>query len=410
MAGSQQAPNLLQVASPIERAARVPAGRVPLMAFVADAETEAAVRDGLSQLGVSGAEVSRGGIARAVQYLGTERSPAVLIVDITGVDLPVSLVNQLAEVCEPGVTVLAIGQQNDVGLYRDLMQAGLTDYIVKPVTPQLLAKALSSKPGGEDGVPINQKLGKVVAFIGARGGVGTTTLAVNLAWYLANRQNRRVGILDLDMQNGDCALELGLKPTPGLREALTNPFRVDSVFLERAMAIQGERLFVLSSEEPLRDQIDFTAEAVDSLVGVLRTQFHYVIVDVPRIAIAPYRHALDTAELRVIVADQTLHAVRDAVRLRAALGQSEAGHRDLVVINRGGEGGRHAVTVDEMSNVLEVRPRTVIPYQPKLFAKSAGAGRVAVEERGEFADAIAALANEISGRPAERRGWWRFSK
>lgn len=410
MAGPRQAANLLQVASPIEKAAKLPAGRVPLMAFVADAETETALNESLGQIGFPNATVMRGGLARAVQYLSTERSPAILIVDISGVDMPVTLVNELAEVCEPGVSVVAIGRQNDVGLYRDLMQAGLTEYIVKPVTPQLLGKALSTRSGPGEVSPINQKLATVVAFIGARGGVGTTTLAVNLAWYLANRQNRRVAVLDLDVQNGDCALELNLKPTPGLREALTNPVRVDAVFLDRAMAVQGERLFVLSSEEPLRDDIQFSAEAVETLIGLLRTQVHYVVVDVPRIPAAAYRQALALADVRIIVADQTVHAVRDAVRLRTMLGEGEIGHRNLIVVNRAGEGGRRAVTVDEMNNVLEIRPKSVIPYQPKLFAKAMNTAQMAVAERGEFADAIVALAGEISGRRSERRGWWRFGK
>ena len=146
----------------------------------------------------------------------------------------------------------------------------------------------------------------MVAFVGARGGVGTTTLAVNLAWHLANRQSRRVALVDLDLQNGDCALALNIKPTPGLREALVNPTRIDNTLLERVMTPVGERLFVLSSEEPLRDDLEFTAEAVDTLVAALREQFHYVVIDVPRIPATPYRRALDTADFRIIVGDQTL--------------------------------------------------------------------------------------------------------
>ena len=117
--------------------------------------------------------------------------------------MPASRMHELAELCEPGVTVIAIGDRNDIGLYRDLVQAGVNEYIVKPVTAQLLAKALLAAPASAGREPIIRKLGKVVAAIGARGGVGTTTLAINLAWHLANRQNRRVLLLDLDLQNGD---------------------------------------------------------------------------------------------------------------------------------------------------------------------------------------------------------------
>src|SRR6202007_2503009 len=129
----------------------------------------------------------------------------------------------------------------------------------------------------------------------------------------------------------------------------------------------GELLFVLSSEEPLSEDLHFTAVAVETLVSALREQFHYVIVDVPRIPTAPYRRALEMADFRIMVADQTLRSVRDTIRLRTTLGEGEGKRRNLLVVNRHGEGGRHAVTLQEMEDVLEVRPKTVIPFQPTLF-------------------------------------------
>ena len=393
----------LQSPAPIEKTARPPAGRVRLMSFVLDGRSEASLNSCFSHLSISNATIKRGGIVRAIQYLSAERSPETIIVDISGSDMPASQVHNLAELCEPGVTVIAIGDRNDVGLYRDLMQAGVSEYIVKPVTVQLLAKALSSTPTVAEGSPISSKLGKMVAVVGARGGVGATTLAMNLAWYLANRQNRRVLLLDLDLQNGDCALALNLKPTPGLREALVNPMRIDSVFLERTVAILGDRLFVLSAEEPLRADAEFTAEAVETLVAVLRTQFHYIIADVPRIPAAPYRQALDIADVRVIVADQTLRSVRDTVRLRDALGKRDPASSDFLVVNRSGEGGCQAVTLEEMAKV-KLRPNFVIPFRPKLFTAPGPA------RRGAFTEAVAALAAEISGRVPERKQWWRLSR
>jgi len=393
----------LQSPAPIEKTARPPAGRVRLMSFVLDGRSEASLNSCFSHLSISNATIKRGGIARALEYLSVERSPETIIVDISGSDMPASQVHNLAELCEPGVTVIAIGDRNDVGLYRDLVQAGVSEYIVKPVTVQLLAKALSSTPTVAEGSPISSKLGKMVAVVGARGGVGATTLVMNLAWYLANRQNRRVLLLDLDLQNGDCALALNLKPTPGLREALVNPVRIDSVFIERTVAILGDRLFVLSAEEPLRADAEFTAEAVETLVAVLRTQFHYIIADVPRIPAAPYRQALDIADVRVIVADQTLRSVRDTVRLRDALGERDPASSDFLVVNRSGEGGCQAVTLEEMAKV-KLRPNFVIPFRPKLFTAPGPA------RRGAFTEAVAALAAEISGRVPERKQWWRLSR
>jgi pilus assembly protein CpaE len=403
----QQAQSLIETASPIETAAKAPSARIPLLAFVADGETETALQNRLAELSLGGCVVMRGGLAKAIRYLSSERSPDTLIVDISGVDLPLPELHKLAEVCEPRVTVIAIGDHNDVDLYRDVIQAGVSEYIVKPVTRQLLAQALAPKTAPAASVAIEHKLGRMIAFVGARGGVGTTTLATNLAWYLANRQKRRVGLLDLDLQTGDCALALNVKPTPGLREALLSPLRVDAVFLERAMAVLGERLFVLSSEEPLGSEIRFAAEAVEKVIAVLRGLVHYVVVDVPRIPAPAYRRALDLADLRVIVADQTLHAVRDAVRLGALLGEGDAEHWNLLAINRSGEGGRRAVSLGEIGNVAKLQPKSVIPYEPKLFARAVSKGQLAAEGRGRMADAIAALGFELTGRRPERSRWWR---
>ena len=389
--------------APIEKAVRATADRVRLMAFVANGESEASLQACLSQLSFPDATIKTGGIARAIRHLGAERSPENIIVDISGTDMPASRVHDLAQLCEPGVTVIAIGDRNDIGLYRDLVQAGVSEYVVKPITPQLLAKALSPQPTPVEGIPVSRKLGKMVAFVGARGGVGTTTLAINLAWYLADRQKRRVLLLDLDLQTGDCALALNVTPTPGLSDALANPLRIDSVFLERAMTTHSERLFVLSAEEPLRAEVNFPAEAVDTLIGVLRTQFHYIIVDVPRLPGAPYRRSLDMADIRVIVADQTLRSVRDAVRLQAALREGSAAHRNLLAVNRNGEGGRYAMTLDEMAKV-DLHPKVVIPFRPKLFT-AAGLARYS-----RLTEAVAVLATEISGHMPERTPWWRFAR
>jgi pilus assembly protein CpaE len=392
----------LQAPGPIEKATTPPEGRARLMVFVLDGQSEASLSSCLAQLSVPTPLIKRGGIAGAIRYLGIQRSPESIIVDISGAEMPASQIHDLAELCEPGVTVIAIGDRNDIGLYRDLVRAGVSEYIVKPVTAQLLAKALSGASISGKGSPISRKLGKVVAVVGARGGVGATTLAIHLALHLANQQSRRVMLLDLDLQTGDCAFALNLKPTPGLREALANPLRIDSVFLDRTMAIHSERLFVMSAEEPLRADAEFTAEAVDTLVGVLRTQFHYIIADVPRIPASPYWRALDTADLRIIVADQTLRSVRDTVRLREGFGAGGAGNSDMLVINRGGEGGRWAMTLQEMGKV-KLQPNFVIPFRPSLFA-APGPPR-----RGALTEVVAALAGEISGRGIPRKQWWRFA-
>jgi pilus assembly protein CpaE len=242
-----------------------------------------------------------------------------------------------------------------------------------------------------------------VAFVGARGGVGSTTLAISLASHLAEHHKRRTLLLDLDLHTGDCALALNIRPTPGLREALANPLRIDNVFLERAMAVYSERFFLLSAEEPFGTDLEFSAEAIETLVGSLRTQFHYIIVDVPRHYGAPYRRSIDIADIRVIVTDQTLRSVRDTVRLQAILGESNAIHRNILVVNRNGEVGRCAMTLNEMAKV-DLCPQIVIPFRPRLFT-AAGLPR-----SSRLTEAVAVLATEISGHKRQRTPWWRLAR
>jgi pilus assembly protein CpaE len=396
----------LRTATAIEPVLRIAAGRSPVIAFV-DADTERLLQE--SSLLPGRNQIIRGGIAKAIDYLNEQRSPHLLFVDISGVDLPLSKVQMLADVCEPGTNVVAIGDHNDVALYRDLQEAGVSNYIVKPLTRELVIKALAPKPNsGEMGrAAAALKLGKMVSFIGARGGVGTTTLAANLAWHLANRQSRRVALVDLDLQHGDCNLLFNTETTPGLRDALANPLRLDPLLLDRIMTRHGERLFVLGGEEPIQEHVQFTPAAVDTLFAVLRSQFHYVVVDVPRIPIPAYRRALEIADRRVIVVDQTMRSMRDAARLKKAFGDTPGAEQRIFVLNREGEAGNHGLSPKEIADVLQTKPTTTIPFLPKLVTPAAHHATIAARQR-KFGNAVGALALEISGR-TRRRKWfsWR---
>jgi pilus assembly protein CpaE len=392
----------LRTATAIEPVLRIAAGRLPVMAFV-DADTERFLQDASVLSGRS--QIVRGGIAKAIEYLGEQRSPHLLLVDISGVDLPLSKVQMLADVCEPGTNVIAIGDHNDVALYRDLQAAGVSDYLVKPLTRELMTKALAPKTNGSGEMGRTAlKLGKMVAFIGSRGGVGTTTMAANLAWHLANRQSRRVALVDLDLQHGDCALLFNAETTPGLRDALANPLRLDPLLLERLMSRHGERLFLLGGEEPIQDNIQFTPAAVDTLFSVLRSQFHYVVVDLPRIPIPAYRRALEIADRRVIVVDQTMRSMRDAVRLKKAFGDTSGAEQAIFVLNREGEAGNHGLSQSEIISVLQAKPTSTIPFLPKLVTPAAHHATIAARQR-KFGNAVGELALEISGR-TRKRGWF----
>src|SRR5215472_9952090 len=391
----------LRTATAIEPVLRIAAGRLPMMAFV-DGATEQVLQECAVLLGRN--QILRGGIAKAIEYFNEQRSPNQLLVDISGVELPLSQIQMLAEVCEPGTNVIAIGDHNDVALYRDLQAAGVNDYLVKPLTRELLTRALAPKTNSGEMVNVSAalKLGKMVAFVGARGGVGATTLAANLAWHLANQQSRRVALVDLDLQQGDCALLFNVETTPGLRDALANPLRLDPLLLDRLMSKHGERLFILGGEEPIQDHVQFTPAAIDTLFTVLRSQFHYVVADVPRIPIPAYRRALEIADRRVIVVDQTMRSMRDAVRLKKAFGDAPGAEQAIFVLNREGEAGSHGLSQKEIINVLQAKPTSTIPFLPKLVTPAAHHATVAARQR-KIGRAVGELALEISGRTGKRR-------
>lgn len=313
---------------------------------------------------------------------------------------------QLSEVCEPGVQVIAIGNRNEIGLYRDLVHAGVADYVVKPLTAELLNRsiALISSP---ETTTASQKVGKVVAVLGARGGVGATTVAVSLAWHLANRVGRRVAFVDLDLQTGDSSLMLDVKATSALREALENSSRIDNLYLERVMVPHGERLFVLNAEEPLNEEVAFSSEAVEKLITSLQADFHYVVLDVPRKPSLALKRALELASQRVIVADETIRSAREIVRLRGVLDHGKASaSRNLLVINRAGERRPGYIPEKDFLTAIEMSATATIPVVTKSRSAPADYGGPAAAHRGPIATAVETLAGEISGRPMRQRKWW----
>ena len=396
----------LSVASNTPDPRRAGLSRPAFTAFVNDTESEGIIRRALPEKTEDPESVQRGGIDKAIEHLSSHRSPDLLVVDISNIELPLTKVRQLSEVCEPGVQVIAVGNRNEIGLYRDLVHAGVADYIVKPLTAELLSRSIAmvSNPAAAGA---SQKVGKVVAVLGARGGVGATTVAVSLAWHLANRAGRRVAFVDLDLQTGDSSLMLDVKATSALREALENSSRIDNLYLERVMVPHGERLFVLNAEEPMNEEVHFTPDAVEKLITALQADFHYVVVDVPRRPSLANKRALELASQRVIVADETIRSAREIVRLRGVLDHGKASaSRNLLVINRAGEKRPGYIPEKDFLSTIEMSAAVTIPLVTKTRSAPADYGGPAAAHRGPIATAIETLAGEISGRPMRQRKWW----
>ena len=369
-------------------------------AFVQDDPTRQVVDQVIGELAIPNASVHKGGIREATRVLGEQRSPRLLVVDISGVDLPLSAVNELAEVCEPGVTVIALGDRNDVGLFRDLINNGVSDYLVKPIATALMQKSLLNVVESATQGRQNDRRGRLVAVTGARGGVGATMLATGISWTIANRRRRRVSLVDLDLQFGTVALALDLEPSPGLREALEHPGRIDALFVDRAMVRHSDTLYVLSGEESLGDPMSPDTSSLDILLKELRNKFHYVVVDLPRQVSPATQHVAQGATNLVLVTDLSLAGMRDTLRQLALLPTTNAACQVTLVANRVGEYREGEIARKEFEAAVGRAVDLVIPFDAKSVAAATNVGRPVVEGRGKVAEAIQQLTDRVAGNPA----------
>ena len=395
----------LPIAVPTARPTSAPASgdRLAFLAFVDDTRSEQVLREVLLEAGPEGAEVRRGGIGVAIQHLGRATTPQILLVDVAGVEQAFEALDELAQVCEPDVKVLVVGDREDLGFYRDLTRGlGVAEYLFKPLTREIVSRVflphLTDRPTGE----VSLRGGRVVLVAGVRGGVGATTIAANLAVHLADDAHRHVALVDLNLQTGSAALMLGARPSPGLRTAIETPEKVDLLFLERAGQPVGDRLRIFAAEERLGEAVDPTEDAVDHLIQLLRSRFNYVVIDAPAGYPASVRAAFERAHQRVLVMAPDLANARDLLRFHALPNAPMQARRGVVVLNQLGRPG--ALTRRQVEEALELTPDVVVPYLPRIVPASAHLGEPAVRKTGAFRSAIAALAQEIAAlRPVDQR-------
>ncbi|MFC7688890.1 CpaE family protein [Paeniroseomonas aquatica] len=226
--------------------------RKQFVCFCADAATEEALRAGLAEAALTDAEFIRADAAQAIALLRDMPTPWTLLVDVTGHPQPLAALDDLAHVVEPDVRVLVVGDRQDVGFYRQLTRSlGVVDYLYKPLSAGMVAEHFGPIATGRGPQAQRNHGGRLLSVTGVRGGVGASTIAANLAWYLGNVADRHTVVLDADLHRGSQALLLGAQPGAGLRNVLEHPSRVDEVFVDRAAAGVTPRLHLLAAEEAL---------------------------------------------------------------------------------------------------------------------------------------------------------------
>jgi pilus assembly protein CpaE len=378
---------------------KVSDGAPDFLALVADDVTRETVRQVAGQFGWSQSRVREGGVAAAVAQLrAAGLAPRVLLVDVSGSGEVLADMDRLADVCEPHTQVVALGVTNDVALYRELIRMGVSDYLVKPVSADALGEALRRADRTERSVVPATKTARVLAFVGARGGVGTTGLAVSLGWGLAHEQQLRTVLLDLDLQFGSIALSLDLEPGRGLREILSNPERIDSLLIGSATTQPSERLRILGAEESLDGDIEVGTDALAALTGALAETTDAMVVDVPRRLDTLGREALARADVVCLVTDLTLPAMRDTQRLLTLLRKTRGDGEVLIVGNRvGGVAGE--VPQAEFERAVGAKLDFAVPFDAKAATAAAEQGRplLAAARPGPLAAELRRLATYLAG-------------
>jgi pilus assembly protein CpaE len=375
--------------------------RDPFAAYVCDDATAELLKPVVSELGWAHEKVNKGGLRNAVQSLSVSASPNILFVDLSESGDPLNDINALAEVCEPGTVVIAAGHVNDVRLYRDLVNSGIQDYLLKPFSAdqmrEALAQAQMTLAGPRHVEQSADRPHLMTAFIGVRGGVGCSVLASSIAWMFGEKAGRSTAFLDLDIHFGTGALALDLEPGRGLTDAIENPSRIDGLFIERAMVKANERLAVLSAEAPINQPLMSDGAAFFQLQEEMKAAFECTVIDLPRHMLVQHPHLLHDVQATVVVSELTLAGARDTIRILSWLKANAPQTKVLVVANRVPASGVGEVTRKDFETSIERKIDVMLPFDAKTATQSAKLGKPLAEvgKNSKLGQALLELVNRL---------------
>ena len=335
----------------------------------------------------------------SLSILAAMTTPEVVLVDLSGEDQPVNAVQELAEVVHEGTVVLAVGAQQGINFYRTVTKGiGIREYLHKPLSRDSVMRNLLPFVTAPPEAQGTARGGRMVTVAGARGGVGATTLATNLAWYIATELHRHTTLLDGMLTTGTVGLHLDLPQANGLSTVLETPERVDLLLVERCMQDAAERLYVLAGLEPLGRAVKYQHESVMKFIQTIRSRYNFAVADAGA-RLEPFaRDLLVNAQQRVIVMDPSMISIRNLERLASLPGSSPP----LLVLNRAGAPGGLARSY--MEQTMGLRFDAVIPDLPRIVPRATQLGTPVASLRGPFRTGIASLAAALgAGRLPERQ-------
>lgn len=366
-----------------------------IVGFVGDDVTEAAVRSGLAALGTE-LDLRRGTIRQAIRYFEREAPGHGIIVDISGEENPQGVLDELARVCPPDVRVFVVGENTEISFYRLLVHdLGVSEYLPKPLTRDVVQRLLLSHFAAGAVETGGQRGGHLVAVCGARGGVGTSSIALNLAYELMGTVKGHIALVDFHIQGGEVALMLSVKPGPGLRIALEDADRVDALFLERVAISIEPRLRLIASEESFDAAVTITESGVARVLDLLQQKFNFIVADIPMPPPPAYQRILSLARQVIVVLTPDVASLRDTQAIRTLVTGLTGADRVITVLNRSDmKGGLDAAMVQR---ALGVKPDVVITDLGKRMLEAINLGVPAVQRVPALRRYLAQLVREVAG-------------
>jgi pilus assembly protein CpaE len=367
-----------EVAPPPAEDHIAPAPRVSVQAFCETVETAAAIQSAAEdrRLGKAHIKIQMGGMAAASEAYRAAPTPNVIVLESDGRnDLLVGL-DHLATVCDPGTRVVVIGRINDVALYRELVRRGVSDYVIAPVNALDVVRSICNLFSA----PEAKSVGRVIAVVGAKGGVGASTIAHNVAWAIARDLAMDSVVVDLDLAFGTAGLDYNQDPPQGVADAVFSPDRVDTAFIDRLLSKCTDHLSLLAAPATLDKVYDFGTDAFDAIFDTLRTTMPCIVLDVPHQWTGWTKRALIGADDILIVAAPDLANLRNTKNIYDLLKAARPNDRPpLYCLNQVGVPKRPEINATEFAKAIESQPIASIPFEPQMFGSAANNGQMIAE-------------------------------
>lgn len=379
------------------------------MGFVSDEASYRIARSVAEARGWPSAVVQQGGLDMLADMLENYAPPKILLLDLDAEPDVLNAATRAIGLCGPDSHIIFLAKHNDISLYRQFIQLGASDYLVKPLSEDILTQAIinTSKPkrGALEAAEKELHTCKIIPVIGTRGGVGVTTVAVNLSWILSQQLNQHVGLVDLDMQFGSTALALDREPGRGMRAALENPERLDGLLIASSMVQHSDKFSILCAEDTLDTTFHFDGDATLGLLKPIRNDFDMMLVDMPRHHLSTQKTLLNEAHAVLIVADLTLASLRDARRIKAYLKNLRPDLLPILIVNHVGDSPYSTLDQATFEKNLEAKVDVVLPEDIKTAKQAANLGKpfASVAADAPITKALITLARTLSGQKEAKK-------